>query len=170
MDSYSAKGFRDKLHELNKSDLEHDLRTIDCCQDKEKKHIYVSSSVKTPAEVKHVPDILDSLDSSALENIRENEIIPSDMGEKQHKIPQLPDEEVRKAIDEIFTDNFLEHGSSSGDNVKFCDGSWTSSFNLGTQQPQQKCQFQGRIELHFLFIVFRRYRTGDRCLSSTSAQ
>ena len=105
MDSYSAKGFRDKLHELNKTDLEHHLRTIDCSQDQEKKHTYVSSSVKTPAEVKHVPDILDSLDSSALENIRENEIIPSDMGEKQHKIQQLPDEEVTKAIAEIFTDN-----------------------------------------------------------------
>ena len=103
MDSYSAKGFRDQLHELNKTNLEHDLRTIDCCQGKERELIYG----KTMAEVKYVPDILDSLDSSTLENVRGNEIIPSDMGEKLHKIPQLPDEEVRKAIDEIFTDNFL---------------------------------------------------------------
>ena len=142
MDSYSAKGFREKLHELNKSDLEHDLRTIDCCQDKESELIYVSSNVKTPAEVKHVPDILDSLDSSALENVRENKMIPSDMGEKLHKIPQLPDEEVRKAIDEIFTDNFLKHGSSSGDNVKFCDGSRTSFFNLEHNSHNKNVNFR----------------------------
>ena len=123
VDSYSARGFRDKLHELNKTDLEHDLRTIDCCQNRERKHIYVSSSVKTPAEVKHVPDILDSLVSSALEYRTGNEIIPTDIGEKQHEIPQLSDEEVmKKAIAEILTDNG-SMGCSFGDNVTFCDGS-----------------------------------------------
>ena len=53
------------------------------------------------------------------------------MGENLHKIPPLPEEEVRKAIDEIFTDNLEQHGSLSGDSVQVCDGPLTSSFNLG---------------------------------------
>ena len=75
--------------------------------------------MKTLPEEKYVPDILSKLNFSALENIKVNEIILSDMGENLHKMPQLPDEEVRKAIDEIFTDNLAQHGSLSGDSVKF---------------------------------------------------
>ena len=124
MDSNFGKGFRDQLHDLNRTVLEHDLLSVDSCQNKE--------NVETLSEVKYVPDVLTSSDSSAMENARENEIIPLDVREfKLHKIPQLPDQEVRKAISEVFADNFLENESSSGGAVKLYDGPLTSSCSVG---------------------------------------
>ena len=116
MDSYFAKGFRDQLHELTRTGSEHDLPKRDCCQNKEK--------VGTLSDVKYVPDILDSIDST-LGSAKENEIIPLDIREKIHKTPHLPDEEVRTAIAEVFADNF-------------CDGPFTSSCNLSHSNDENK--------------------------------
>ena len=109
MDSYFGKEFRDQLHDLNRTGSEHDLPSIYCCQKKE--------NVETLSDVKYVPDILDSIDSTALESAKENEIIPLDIKEKIHKTPHLPDKEVRTAVAEDFADNF-------------CDGPLTFSCSL----------------------------------------
>ena len=109
MNSYFEKGFTHQLHDLNRTDSEHDLPKLDHCQNKE--------NVETLSDVKYVPEILDSIDSTSLEDAKGNEIIPLDIREKLHKIPQLPDEEVKTAIAEVFADNS-------------CDGPLTSSCSL----------------------------------------
>ena len=162
MDSYFGKEFRDQLYNLNKrNDSEHDLPSGDCCQNKE--------NSETLLEVKYVSDMLESIYSSALENTKGNEIIPSDMREKLHQIPQLPDEEVRTAIDEVFVDNFCDGPSTSSCSLGHSTRTYEnnkSSTTLTTDCSIETCldnniNFRNRIEICFFSIPLWSHRTED---------